>query len=78
LVDDRGAWPYGGCNGQNRDRRLLEQLNALCNAISKRLRGALSERAIRVQFYIPGFLDPNLAYGVRTPLPKADSHRLVD
>jgi short-subunit dehydrogenase len=42
------------------------------------LRHTLSERGIRVQFYIPGFLDTNLAYGVRTPLPKADPHRLAD
>jgi short-subunit dehydrogenase len=42
------------------------------------LRHALSERGIRVQFYIPGFLDTNLAYGIRTPLPKADPRRLAD
>jgi short-subunit dehydrogenase len=42
------------------------------------LRHSVSERGIRVQFYIPGFLDTNLAYGVRTPLPKAKAHRLAD
>lgn len=42
------------------------------------LRHALSERDIRVQFYVAGFLDTNLAYGVRTHLPKADPHRLAD
>jgi short-subunit dehydrogenase len=42
------------------------------------LRHALSEHGIRVQFYIPGFLDTNLTYGVRTPLPKAAAHRLAD
>lgn len=42
------------------------------------LRHALSERGIRVQFYIPGFLDTNLAYGIRTPLPKAHPRRLAD
>jgi short-subunit dehydrogenase len=42
------------------------------------LRHALSERDIRVQFYIPGFLDTNLAYAIRTPLPKAKAHRLAD
>jgi short-subunit dehydrogenase len=42
------------------------------------LRHALSERGIRVQFYIPGFLDTNLAYGVRTPLPKAKAQQLAD
>jgi short-subunit dehydrogenase len=42
------------------------------------LRHALSERGIRVQFYVAGFLDTNLAYGIRTPLPKADPHRLAD
>jgi decaprenylphospho-beta-D-erythro-pentofuranosid-2-ulose 2-reductase len=42
------------------------------------LRHALSERDIRVQFYIVGFLDTNLAYGVRTPLPKARASRLAD
>jgi short-subunit dehydrogenase len=42
------------------------------------LRHALSERGIRVQFYVAGFLDTNLAYGVRTPLPKADPRRLAD
>jgi short-subunit dehydrogenase len=42
------------------------------------LRHALTERGIRVQFYIAGFLDTNLAYGVRTPLPKVDPYRLAD
>jgi short-subunit dehydrogenase len=42
------------------------------------LRHALSERAIRVQFYIVGFLDTNMAYGLRTPLPKAAPERLAD
>jgi short-subunit dehydrogenase len=42
------------------------------------LRHTLSERGIRVQFYIPGFLDTNLAYGIRTPLPKGDPRRLAD
>jgi decaprenylphospho-beta-D-erythro-pentofuranosid-2-ulose 2-reductase len=42
------------------------------------LRHALSERGIRVQFYVLGFLDTNLAYGVRTLLPKADPRRLAD
>jgi short-subunit dehydrogenase len=42
------------------------------------LRHAMSERGIRVQFYIPGFLDTNMAYGVHTPLPKADPERFAD
>jgi NAD(P)-dependent dehydrogenase (short-subunit alcohol dehydrogenase family) len=42
------------------------------------LRHAVGDRGIRVQFYIPGFLDTNLAYGLRTPLPKADSARFAD
>jgi short-subunit dehydrogenase len=42
------------------------------------LRHALSEQDIRVQFYIAGFLDTNMAYGLRTPLPKADAGRLAD
>jgi short-subunit dehydrogenase len=42
------------------------------------LRHAMSARGIRVQFYIPGFLDTSMAYGVRTPLPKADPERFAD
>jgi short-subunit dehydrogenase len=42
------------------------------------LRHAMRDRGIRVQFYIPGFLDTNMAYGVRTPLPKADPERFAD
>jgi short-subunit dehydrogenase len=42
------------------------------------LRHAMRDRGIRVQFYIPGFLDTSLAYGVRTPLPKADPERFAD
>jgi short-subunit dehydrogenase len=42
------------------------------------LRHATRGCGIRVQFYVVGFLDTNLAYGVRTPLPKADPRRLAD
>jgi short-subunit dehydrogenase len=42
------------------------------------LRHAMRGRGIRVQFYVVGFLDTNLAYGARTPLPKADPRRLAD
>ncbi len=42
------------------------------------LRHAMKERGIRVQFYIPGFLDTNMAYGIRTPLPKANPERFAD
>ncbi len=42
------------------------------------LRHVLRDRGIRVQFYIPGFLDTNMTYGLGTPLPKADPHRLAE
>ncbi len=42
------------------------------------LRHALSQSNIRVQFYVLGYLDTNLAFGQTTPLPRASPTRLAD
>jgi short-subunit dehydrogenase len=42
------------------------------------LRHACAGGPVTVQFYVLGYLDTNLAFGVRTPLPKADPGRLSE
>lgn len=42
------------------------------------LRHALAGSGIAVQFYVLGYLDTNLAFGQRTPLPKASPQRLAE
>ncbi len=42
------------------------------------LRHACAGTTVTVQFYVLGYLDTNLAFGVRTPLPKADPARLSE
>lgn len=42
------------------------------------LRHFLAGSGIRVQFYVLGYLDTNLAFGQRTLLPRASPHRLAD
>jgi short-subunit dehydrogenase len=42
------------------------------------LRHFLAGSGIKVQFYVLGYLDTNLAFGQRTLLPRASPHRLAD
>jgi short-subunit dehydrogenase len=42
------------------------------------LRHACAGSSVLVQFYVLGYLDTQLAFGVRTPLPKADPGRLSE
>jgi len=42
------------------------------------LRHSLAGSNIRVQFYVVGYLDTNLAFGQRTALPRASPQRLAD
>lgn len=42
------------------------------------LRHAVAGSGIRVQFYVLGYLDTNLAFGQRTPLPRASPHALAE
>jgi hypothetical protein len=41
------------------------------------LRQACAGTSVRVRFYVLGFLDTSLAFGKRTPLPRADPARLA-
>jgi len=42
------------------------------------LRHALAGSRVRVQFYVLGYLDTNLAFGQRTPLPPASPRRCAE
>jgi short-subunit dehydrogenase len=42
------------------------------------VRHACAGSTVTVQFYVLGYLDTNLAFGVRTPLPRADPRRLSE
>jgi NAD(P)-dependent dehydrogenase (short-subunit alcohol dehydrogenase family) len=42
------------------------------------LRHALTDSNVRVQFYVLGYLDTNLSFGQRTPLPVAGPDQLAD
>ena len=42
------------------------------------LRHAMSQSNVRVQYYVLGYLDTNLAFGQNTPLPPASPTRLAD
>jgi short-subunit dehydrogenase len=41
------------------------------------LRHACADTSLRVQFWVPGYLDTNLAFGRNTPLVRADPGRLA-
>ncbi len=42
------------------------------------LRHCLAGSGVKVQFYVLGYLDTNLAFGQRTLLPRASPHRLAE
>jgi short-subunit dehydrogenase len=71
-----GFGSVAACRGRSRNVAYSAAKSALATAFEGvRHRGAA--RGVRVQFYVPGYLDTSLAVGRRTPVRRGDPARLA-
>lgn len=71
-----GFGSVAGARGRARNAAYAAAKRAL-ESYFESLRHALADAPVTVQFYVLGYLDTNLAFAERTPLPKAAPERLA-
>lgn len=72
-----GFGSIASARGRKRNAAYAAAKTAL-NSYFESLRHSMADSSTKVQFYINGYLDTNLAFAEQTPLPAASPERLAD